>query len=405
MLNSAPQKRFEKNTRPSWMIGETLIANNKHEKENETAPPLVPTLSSHLPSGIFTLLPKPKKTGLLGSIPSNQRVLEDTSNITSLPSSSSSSSSSCPSLPPPSSSSSLFNPVSRVSVRSSQLTETQFTNTSTESEGNTVTNKTRWTLEDFELGKEIGRGNFGRVYKVREKRSKKIIALKVLAVDAIEDDQMRKQLRREIEIQSHLRHENILRMFGYFYDDSNIYVLMEYAPKGELFGRLKEKSRFSEPETARYIKQITEALVYCHEKNVIHRDLKPENILLSKDGNVKLSDFGWSVVSRPPARRRTFCGTLDYLAPEMVEGREYDSRIDLWSVGVLLYEFLVGKPPFDHQEQQETLKLIATASYALPDFVSPEARDLISKLLVKEEAARISLNDVLAHPWITCHTA
>jgi serine/threonine protein kinase len=122
--------------------------------------------------------------------------------------------------------------------------------------------------------------------------------------------------------------------------------MIEFAGKGELYRQLSRVGRFSERRSARYIDQMADALGYLHAKHVIHRDIKPENLLLGIDGELKIGDFGWSVHA-PGNRRKTLCGTLDYLPPEMVEGRDHTERVDHWALGVLCYEFLVGKPPFE----------------------------------------------------------
>ncbi|XP_071446084.1 aurora kinase C-like [Hetaerina americana] len=259
----------------------------------------------------------------------------------------------------------------------------------------------RWTLSDFEIGRPLGKGKFGNVYLAREKQSKFIVALKVLFKDQILAANVEHQLRREIEIQSHLRHPNIIRMFSYFHDEKRVYIILEFAPKGELFKHLKlePNSRFDEQRTAVYMAQLASALQYCHKKKVIHRDIKPENLLLGAKGELKIADFGWSVHA-PSSRRATLCGTLDYLPPEMVEGKTHDKQVDLWSLGVLCYECLVGKPPFEAASFEETYLNIRQVRYRFPPHVSMGARDLISRLLVKDPAARLPLNVVLQHPWI-----
>eukprot|EP01095_Lingulamoeba_sp_RSL-Kostka_P015770 TRINITY_DN737_c1_g4_i2.p1 TRINITY_DN737_c1_g4~~TRINITY_DN737_c1_g4_i2.p1 ORF type:complete len:541 (-),score=176.73 TRINITY_DN737_c1_g4_i2:122-1744(-) len=214
----------------------------------------------------------------------------------------------------------------------------------------------RWSLEDFEIGNEIGKGNFGQVFKARERNSKFIVALKVMGKKLIKENELEKQIRREIEIHSHLKHKNILNLYGYFYDKTRIFLILEYAPYGELYKELLRKGRFSEQQTAIYVKQIAEALLYCCTKSVVHRDIKPENILIGKNVQVKLADFGWAAIVKPSSRRSTFCGTLDYLPPEMIEGRDHDDNVDVWSLGVLTYELIVGRPSFDHEDRNETLK-------------------------------------------------
>jgi len=260
----------------------------------------------------------------------------------------------------------------------------------------------RWKLDDFDIGRPLGKGKFGNVYLAREKKSKYIVALKVLFKSQLQKAQVEHQLRREIEIQSHLRHPNILRLFGYFYDESRVYLILEYAPRGELYKSLQkqEHGRFAESQAALYISQMADALTYCHSKKVIHRDIKPENLLLDVGGNIKIADFGWSVHA-PNSRRATMCGTLDYLPPEMIEGSTHDEKVDLWSLGVLTYEFLVGKPPFEAESNNDTYRRITKVDLRFPAHLSTEAKDLISRLLRKEPSDRLCLEEVAAHPWIT----
>ncbi|XP_046735607.1 aurora kinase C-like [Diprion similis] len=262
-------------------------------------------------------------------------------------------------------------------------------------------NDKKWVLADFDIGRPLGKGKFGNVYLAREKKSKYIIAMKVLFKAQIKTAEVEHQVKREIEIQTHLRHPNILRMYGYFHDDRRIYLILEYAPKGELFKELKAQpnERFDEVRTATYISQLADALKYCHSKKVIHRDIKPENLLLGSKGELKIADFGWSVHA-PGSKRETLCGTLDYLPPEMVLGATHDHTVDLWGVGVLCYECLVGKPPFLATTYKDTYHKIKGADYRCPSYLSDGARNLISQLLVVNPEHRLSLTDILNHPWI-----
>ncbi|XP_012214774.1 aurora kinase C-like [Linepithema humile] len=261
-----------------------------------------------------------------------------------------------------------------------------------------------WVLTDFDIGRPLGKGKFGNVYLAREKRSKFVIAMKVLYRMQVEDARISHQVRREIEIQTHLRHPNILRMYGYFYDDQRIYLILEYAPKGELYKELNKQpnKRFDEERTANYVAQLADALKYCHSKNVIHRDIKPENLLLGANGELKIADFGWSVHA-PSSRRDTLCGTLDYLPPEMISGKTHNHTVDFWSVGVLCYECLVGEPPFFAKTSDETYVNIKRLRFTFPSFISEDAKDLISKLIVIDPEKRLDMNGVLTHPWIVKH--
>jgi aurora kinase, other len=261
----------------------------------------------------------------------------------------------------------------------------------------------QWTLNDFEVGKPLGRGKFGTVYLAREKTSKYIVAIKVLHKSQLLKAGVEHQLRREIEIQSHLRSPNILRMYGYFYDEKRIYLILEYSPGGELYKRLQQKGRFTDKVAAKYISDMALALDYCHEKHVIHRDIKPENLLVGAHGEIKIADFGWSVHA-PTSRRNTLCGTLDYLPPEMVEGREHDEKVDIWSLGILLYEFLVGSPPFEAEGNSATYRRISRVDLRFPQRgVADDAKDLIRKLLVKDPKQRMPLKDIPKHPWVVRH--
>ena len=280
--------------------------------------------------------------------------------------------------------------------------ENQAQNTLSQQKIDMLTNKNRgkeWTIDDFEIGRPLGTGKFGRVYLGREKKTHFIVAIKVLYKTHLAKADIQHQVRREIEIQSHLRHPNILRLYGFIHDKSKIYLIMEYAPKGELFKILRENDHFDEETSACFFLQMVDAISYCHSKGVIHRDVKPENILIGSDGNLKMADFGWSV-SRSNSRRNTLCGTLDYLPPEMLDGQEHSFAVDIWALGILLFEFLTGNAPFEEDERDKTISRIKAVDIHFPDDFPALAKDLILKLLQKDPKDRIALSDVKNHPWI-----
>mmetsp|Transcript_4900 Transcript_4900/g.8831 ORF Transcript_4900/g.8831 Transcript_4900/m.8831 type:complete len:317 (+) Transcript_4900:390-1340(+) len=256
-----------------------------------------------------------------------------------------------------------------------------------------------WKLKDFDIGRKIGSGQFGHVYVARERVSGLVVAIKVLKKFQLEKGKVERQLQREIEIQAHLRHKNVLRLYTYFWDAKRIYLVLEFAAQGEMYKALKKKGRFSEPRAARYIFELSKTLVYCHNKNVIHRDIKPENLLLGFNGEIKIADFGWSVHSGG-TRRGTLCGTLDYLPPEMIEGKTHDRTVDIWSFGVLAFEFLTGFAPFEAEGNHATYARIREVDLRFPKHLSEGARDLIRQLLVYDPSKRLPLEQVPFHPWV-----
>ncbi|KAB1273244.1 Aurora kinase C [Camelus dromedarius] len=258
-----------------------------------------------------------------------------------------------------------------------------------------IPNMRRFTIDDFEIGRPLGKGKFGNVYLARLKESHFIVALKVLFKSQIEKEGLEHQLRREIEIQAHLQHPNILRLYNYFHDARRVYLILEYAPRGELYKELQKNHTLDEQRTATIMEELADALTYCHEKKVIHRDIKPENLLLGFRGEVKIADFGW---------RKTMCGTLDYLPPEMIEGRTYNEKVDLWCIGVLCYELLVGSPPFESTSYNETYRRILKVDVRFPPLIPLGAQDLISRLLRYQPSERLPLVQILEHPWVRAHS-
>ena len=214
---------------------------------------------------------------------------------------------------------------------------------------------------------------------------------------------MENQFRREIEIQSKLRHPNILELYSFFFDKERIYLVLEYCTGGELYKALLKRGYFQVPDVCTIIGQISDALDYCHANNVIHRDLKPENILLDDHPNgkgyeAKLADFGWSVHSQ--SVRSTMCGTKDYLAPELLRKKQYDSSVDNWCVGVLCYELLSGNTPFHADREAETAYNIERVKYTFPSYFQQGAKVLIDGLLQLVPSERIGLDEVVKDVWI-----
>ncbi|ETO28542.1 hypothetical protein RFI_08592 [Reticulomyxa filosa] len=290
--------------------------------------------------------------------------------------------------------------------------------------GNSTPGKQKeWCLQDFEIGKRLGRGKFGKVYLARERQSHFIIALKVLWKQSLIKHNVEHQLRREIEILANLRHPHIIRLYGYFHDHQRVYLMLEFCAGGEVFNHLRAVQKFDERRSAKYINALSYALQYCHKKHIIHRDIKPENLLLDHKDNIKLADFGWSVHA-PDSRRTTINDekeivlspnffyiykqitvffVLHFTKKEMVEKKKHDPSVDVWALGVLLFEFVCGNPPFETNDQAKTLQKIKKLEFRFPSHVSPLARDLMLRLLVKDPLQRMQLTQIASHPFIVKH--
>mmetsp|Transcript_49103 Transcript_49103/g.153734 ORF Transcript_49103/g.153734 Transcript_49103/m.153734 type:complete len:692 (+) Transcript_49103:143-2218(+) len=261
------------------------------------------------------------------------------------------------------------------------------------------------TLDEFEVldsdaGRSLGKGSFGVVRGVRRKATGDIYALKTMRkIEVIEGDLI-DQVEREVQVQRNLKHENVLRLYKHFEDADTVYLLLEYCAKGELYQLLRtcRGRRFTEDVAKHYFVQVARGLGYLHSQRIVHRDLKPENLLVNHEDVLKIADFGWCAVSS--YLRTTFCGTLDYLAPEMIQGRGHNHTLDIWSLGVLLYEMVVGRPPFQSTNHVMLVSKILEMQLKFPAFVPVGVRDLVKQVLQKEPSDRLPLDQVLSHPWV-----
>lgn len=264
---------------------------------------------------------------------------------------------------------------------------------------------TMWSLDDFELGQRVGSGSFGYVQLVRERSSRCLAVLKVMKKRRMERMRVQRHVVREVDIQAHLRHPNILRLLGFFWDHCNVYMIIEHAAGGDLHQHMQKQpgKHLEEDDAAPLFAQALSAVAYCHSMHVIHRDLKPQNLLLeerSTDTTLKLGDFGWAVHTYPNEKRWTVCGTPDYLPPEMVNGKGHSFGVDVWGLGVVCFEILTGTVPFSAITAEDTYRLILKATPAFPKDISEDAVDLVSALLSREPEDRMSLDTAAAHRWL-----
>jgi serine/threonine protein kinase len=324
-----------------------------------------------------------------------------------------------------------------------------------------------WRVEDFTLGKPLGKGKFGNVYQAKQKRVNMnrfpSIALKVLFKQPMIDANCVKNLKREVEIHRLLKHPNIIEFRGLatdklnrtnlirvssyrcFSDAKNVYLILEHASGGELFKYVHQQGgRVSESQCKTYMKDIASAVDFMHMRNVIHRDIKLENILIGENGKLRLADFGWAVHALPPNDTRfTMCGTPEYLAPEMIAGNGHNHGVDLWALGILLHELLLGRlareststivglidicrprTPFaevmnvdinmeedqalvkfeaQHRISQRIMSFQGRLDFHSYDsrYVSKQAKDVIRSLLQPVSNARLTANELLQTGWLS----
>lgn len=264
-------------------------------------------------------------------------------------------------------------------------------------------------LSDFEIMKMVGKGTFGKVYLVINSKKGTMYAMKVIRKDIIIDNEQFENIQLEKDILFKIEHPFIVGMEFVFQNQFRIYFLMNFIRGGELFRHLVKVKRFTEPQAKFFVIQIAMALGHLHSKSIVYRDLKPENILVGEDGYLKLADFGLAKIITKNQLANSFCGTAEYLAPEMLTGTGHDFTVDWWALGILLYEMLVGIPPFFHRNKHRMYFLIKESPVNFPDpikhgiDVSPNAKDLIRKLLEKNKKKRLGgLNDIteiLSHPF------
>jgi calcium-dependent protein kinase len=231
-------------------------------------------------------------------------------------------------------------------------------------------------------------GGFGEVRKCSNKKTGAIRAVKIIRKDSL-DSKEKIRFFQEIDIMRQLDHPNIVRLYEVFQDEKRFYLVTELCTGGELFDEITKRSNFNEQDAAAIIKQVLSAVAYCHSKNICHRDLKPENVLMdSKNNNqIKVIDFGASQKYDDNKKMSQIYGTAYYIAPEILKS-EYNEKCDVWSIGVILYILLSGKPPFYGDDDKEILNSVKLGTYTLtgPDWknISNEAKDLIKKTLTYE---------------------
>ncbi|XP_068204278.1 serine/threonine-protein kinase SIK3 homolog [Palaemon carinicauda] len=252
----------------------------------------------------------------------------------------------------------------------------------------------------YEFEKTIGKGNFAVVKLATHKVTQSKVAIKIIDKNKVDTENLRKILR-EIEILKKLRHPHVIRLYQVMETEKHIHLVTEYASGGELFDFVVSHGKMKEGEARHKFLQIVAALRYCHKRHVVHRDLKAENLLLDKDQNIKIADFGFSNFYTPGILLSTWCGSPPYAAPELFEGKEYDGpKVDIWSLGVILYVLVCGYLPFDASTLQNLRALVVSGKFRVPFFMTSDCEDLIRKMLQVDPEKRVSIERILQHKWI-----
>lgn len=259
-------------------------------------------------------------------------------------------------------------------------------------------------LSPYTIIKDLGEGTFGKVKLASHNHTKEKVAIKILEKNKILDEGDRERVSREIQILKILRHPHITQLYEILEDEQTLFLITEYAPHGELFDYIVANQRIREVEACKFFQQIVDGVKYIHKLNVVHRDLKPENLLLDENYNIKIVDFGLSNLYNENELLKTACGSPCYAAPEMIAGRKYSGlQIDIWSSGVILYALLCGYLPFDDNDTQVLYRKIMRGEYSIPSFVSPDATDLITRILNIHPSKRLTIEQIKAHSWFSVY--
>jgi len=265
---------------------------------------------------------------------------------------------------------------------------------------NGIDKKTK-IIGNYKIGKVLGTGSYGYVRLGTNIQTNEQFAIKTL-----KDAQNKKGIQREISILKLLDHPNIVQLYDVIEDPKSgtFYLVLELASGGELFDYIVARGKLKEKEARKFFRQIISGVEYCHSNLVIHRDLKPENLLLDNDGNIKINDFGFSNVMTPGERFSTFCGSVSYVAPEIIKNIKYiGPEIDIWSLGVILYTLVCGRLPWpETQDGSPAISNIIEGDYDKTPLMSLSAncQNLIADILIPEPSKRATIQDIRNHPWV-----
>ena len=258
-------------------------------------------------------------------------------------------------------------------------------------------------FSDFTVIRQLGSGSFGHVVLAQHNMTQVQYAIKVIDKRNKVNIKEMPYFIREIEIMYRVHHPNVVKLFGHFEDNNFCYFIMEYIPGGNIYSLVQRLRPVSLKGIASIMKDVISAVYFLHHMSpkIVHRDIKPENVLLDQQNRAKLTDFGWSNYMQGNMKRTTVCGTPVYLAPEIINNTGHDEHVDIWCIGILLFELIVGRPPFSGETEQIIRYNIMKMRINWPNNIDRDAADLISRILKYNPEERISLEQMLLHPFFT----
>ncbi|KAF0979679.1 hypothetical protein FDP41_001347 [Naegleria fowleri] len=248
----------------------------------------------------------------------------------------------------------------------------------------------------------LGKGGFAQCYLFRQVGNNKIYAAKIIDKQSLQKENVKQKLYSEIKIHNSLSHRHIVKFVRYFEDETNVYILLELCNCGSMMELMKNRQRLTEQEARFFLHQLLMACLYMGEQHVIHRDLKLGNLFLTDKMEIKIGDFGLATtVEYDGERKKTICGTPNYIAPEVLMNKGHSYEVDIWSIGVILYTMLVGTPPFETKDVKETYKKIKHNDYDFPEDldISNKAKNLVRKILRRNPDDRPTVKEILMDPF------
>lgn len=258
-----------------------------------------------------------------------------------------------------------------------------------------------YIIGNYKILKKIGKGSFSNVFKAHKLDDEnEFYAIKIISLKNL-SDKIIDNVKKEINIMLKINHENIIKLHETIVTQKYIYLIMDFCDGGDLYKFIKKNGKLTEEESKKYFLEISKGLYFLYSNNLIHRDLKPHNILITSNNILKICDFGFVKESNENMLYDTLCGSPIYMAPEILKYKKYDSKVDLWSMGIILFEMLTSKPPFIGVNHIDLIRVIDSTELTIPDniTISNDCNDLLKSLIVVDPNFRISFDNFFKHSF------